>query len=80
VRLRDEFESLTRRGVAAVLSNSDHPSIRELYENRGYTLETVTMSRAINSVGTKRTPIPELLVSNTKRPEVVRALAMVAPL
>jgi hypothetical protein len=31
-------------------------------------------------VGAKRTPIPELLVSNTKRPEVVRALAMVAPL
>ena len=80
VRLRDEFESLTRRGVAAVLSNSDHPSIRSLYENRGYTLETVSMSRAINSAGAKRTPIPELLVSNTKRPEVVRALAMVAPL
>jgi hypothetical protein len=38
------------------------------------------MSRAINSVGTKRTPIPELLVSNLQRPEVVRALAMVAPL
>jgi DNA adenine methylase len=27
-RLRDEFESLTRRGVAAVLSNSDHAAIR----------------------------------------------------
>ena len=64
VRLRDAFDSLSRRGVAAILSNSDHPAIRELYEGRGYLLETVTMSRAINSVGSKRTPIPELLISN----------------
>jgi DNA adenine methylase len=79
VRLRDEFESLTRRGVAAVLSNSDHAAIRDLYEGRGYLLENVPMGRSINSVASKRTPIPELLVSNLGRPEVIRALAMVAP-
>jgi hypothetical protein len=37
------------------------------------------MGRSINSVASKRTPIPELLVSNLGRPEVIRALAMVAP-
>jgi DNA adenine methylase len=63
-RLRDTFDALTRRGVAAMLSNSDHPAIRELYEGRGYRLECVAMSRAINSVGSRRTPIPELLISN----------------
>jgi DNA adenine methylase len=80
-RLRDEFESLTRRGVAALLSNSEHPEIRALYEKPeyGYRLERVAMSRAINSVGSRRTSIPELLISNFGRPEVSRGLAMVAP-
>lgn len=64
VRLRDTFDDLTRRGVFALLSNSDHPAIRELYEGRGYCLEQVQMSRAINSNGARRSPIPELLISN----------------
>ncbi|MEO6398456.1 MAG: DNA adenine methylase [Tepidiformaceae bacterium] len=63
-RLRDAFDDLTRRGVAAILSNSDHPAVRELYEGRGYRMDIVTMSRSINSVGTKRASIPELLISN----------------
>lgn len=63
-RLRDAFDRLTARGVAAILSNSDHEAIRGLYEERGCRLETVTMSRAINSVGSRRAAIPELLVSN----------------
>jgi DNA adenine methylase len=71
-RLRDTFNDLTRRGVAAMLSNSEHPFVRELYEGRGYDLELVTMSRAINSVGTKRAPIPELVISNFARPGVGR--------
>ncbi len=69
-RLRDTFERLTARGVAAVLSNSDHPHVRELYGDRGYEFVEVTMSRAINSVGTGRTPVGELLISNTSRAEV----------
>ena len=64
VRLREEFDDLTRRGIAAILSNSDHPAIRMLYEGRGYVLETVPMSRAINSRGSGRSPIPELRVTN----------------
>ena len=63
-RLRDEFDALTARGVSAILSNSDHEGIRELYGGRGYRMETVPMSRAINSKGAGRSPIPELLISN----------------
>ncbi|MGE5597487.1 MAG: DNA adenine methylase [Hyphomicrobiales bacterium] len=74
-RLRDLFESLARRGVACLLSNSDHEAIRGLYGGRGYTFDTVQMSRAINSVGTGRAPIAELLVSNMARPEVREAFA-----
>lgn len=70
-RLRDCFERLTSRGVAAVVSNSDHECVRELYGDRGYTIEEVAMLRAINSNPERRTAIGELLVSNTNRPEVV---------
>lgn len=69
-RLRDTFAELTRRGVAAVLSNSDHPSVRALYHGRGFTLECVTMSRSINSDGSGRSAIAELLISNLECPEV----------
>lgn len=64
LRLRDAFDRLTARGVAALLSNSDHPAIRALYKDRGYRLELVEMSRAINSKASARKPIPELLISN----------------
>jgi DNA adenine methylase len=66
-RLRDAFEELTRRRVFALLSNSEHPAVRELYEGRGYGIEVVQMSRAINSVGGSRQPIPELLIDNVGR-------------
>ncbi len=69
-RLRDCFERLTARGVAAVLSNSDHACMRDLYGEHGYLIEEVSMSRAINSVGSRRTAVAELLISNTNRPEV----------
>lgn len=67
LRLRDAFEDLSRRGVAAMLSNSDHPVVRGLYSGLGYRLETVPMSRAINSKGSARTPVPELLIDNFGR-------------
>lgn len=67
LRLRDTFEDLTRRGVAAMLSNSDHQAIRGLYSGLGYRLVTVPMSRAINSRGSARAPVPELLIDNFGR-------------
>ncbi len=61
-RLRDTFDDLTARGVPALLSNSSHPDIEELY--REYGMDRVPMGRAINSNGRGRAPIDELLVSN----------------
>jgi DNA adenine methylase len=67
LRLRDAFERLTGRGVAAMLSNSDHAFVRQLYGGLGYRIETVSMSRAINSRGSARARIPELLIDNFER-------------
>ena len=63
-RLAAVFRELTERGVAAVLSNSADPRVEALYA--GFEQVRVPMSRAINSVGSKRTPIDELLVSNVR--------------
>ena len=61
-RLRDAFDDLTVRGVHALLSNSEHADIRELYE--GYSFEEVSMGRNINSKASERSAITELLISN----------------
>jgi DNA adenine methylase len=71
LRLKDAFEDLTRRGVATMLSNSDHEFVRTLYSGGGYRIHEVTMSRAINSKGTGRKPIGELLIDNFARVGVV---------
>ena len=64
-RLRETFDDLTARGVPALLSNSSHPDIHDLY--RDYDRKLVPMGRAINSNGRGRSPIDELLVSNLSR-------------
>ncbi len=61
-RLRDTFDDLTARNVPALLSNSDHPTIRGLY--KGYNVEEVSMGRSINADGAGRTAITELLFDN----------------
>lgn len=77
-RLRDAFDRLTERGVAALLSNSKHEAVERLYADRGYTFKTVPMSRAINSVGRRRAPVPELLIGNLEHPRVREALETLA--
>lgn len=64
VRLAAVFSALTSRGVYALLSNSAHAAIADLY--RGFDCEKVPMSRAINSNPARRTAIAELLVSNVR--------------
>ncbi len=60
-RLVLSLEELRDRGVHALLSNSDVPLTRELYQ--GLRCETVQARRAINSRADKRGPVSELLVS-----------------
>ena len=61
-RLRDAFDDLTKRGVPALLSNSDHPAIRDLYKR--YDIAEVPMGRNINADVAGRAPITELLIGN----------------
>lgn len=59
-RLAATFRRLAERGVAVLLSNSDMPQIRALFE--GFRIDTVAARRNINSDGDKRGPVSELLV------------------
>lgn len=71
-RLARVFRRISRRKVAAVLSNSDTPATRELYEERSFHVGTVMVARPINSKSGARGGVPELLVTNrsARRPEV----------
>lgn len=56
---------LTDRGAFVMLSNSDTPYIRDLY--RGFKIERVLAPRAINSRGSARGPVNELVITNGYR-------------
>lgn len=61
-RLRNTALTLAERGVHVLLSNSDTPFVRQLYE--GFRIEEVQARRAINSKGKKRGKIGELIISS----------------
>jgi DNA adenine methylase len=61
-RLRDVFAALRDRGVAAMLSNSDTPFIRELYA--GFQIDQVQAARAVNSKANGRGKVAEVIVRN----------------
>lgn len=61
-RLARAFAELSQRGVVAVLSNSDTPLTRELYA--GFDYQVVPVTRPINSRGSGRGAVPELLVTH----------------
>lgn len=60
--LKAVFDDLHKRGVKVALSNSDSEFINELYKD--YRIEKVLAGRSINSVGSKRGKITEVLVLN----------------
>lgn len=70
LRLRNAFDRLSERGVAALLSNSDHPAIEGLYGSCWYEKKVVKMGRSINSAPGKRGAVTELLISNLEHPRV----------
>lgn len=57
------FTELDRRGVHVILSNSDTPFMRKLYQ--GFRIDTVFCRRAINARADRRGAVTEILVSNT---------------
>jgi DNA adenine methylase len=61
VRLRDLARSLKRRGVHVLLSNSATDFIRGLYAD-DFELEEVPATRAVNSRGSLRGAVPELVM------------------
>ena len=65
IELRDTFVKLHERGCFVMLSNSDTPFINELYsELEGVSINKIIAGRAINSKGSKRGKINEVLVTN----------------
>jgi DNA adenine methylase len=63
-RLSRVANMLNETGVRVILSNSATELIRYLFPDPPYTTRTVQMIRAINSVGSGRGKIPELLIAN----------------
>lgn len=59
-RLATLYGSLAQRGVHCVLSNSDTPLVRELYQQ--FSIVTVQARRSVNSDASKRGPVNEALV------------------
>ena len=63
--LRDTFVKLHKKGCFVMLSNSDTPFINELYSGLdGIIVNKITAGRAINSKGSGRGKITEVLVTN----------------
>ena len=61
-RLRDVLLELKRRGVHVLLSNSDSEITRDLYSDPCFRGEAIQAPRSINSVGSKRGNVSELVV------------------
>lgn len=61
-RLKETCDQLCDRGCKVLVSNSATDFIRNLYDNIRYTIKEVEANRNINSVGSGRRKISELLI------------------
>jgi DNA adenine methylase len=64
IRLKELCESLDKKGVKFLLSNSDTEFINDLYKD--FIVETIHTSRNISNDSTKRGAVSEVLVRNYK--------------
>ncbi|AQW22308.1 DNA methyltransferase [Lentilactobacillus curieae] len=62
-QLRDTAIELHNRGVKVMLSNADVPLIEELYSDSIFTINRVQASRAINSKGSGRGKVDEVIIT-----------------
>ena len=72
-RLRDVFRELDRRRCHVMLSNSDVPAVRDLYQ--GFSIHVVSAPRAISCNADTRKAVREVVVTNyqaRKSPRSVR--------
>lgn len=63
-RLANVFQQLDRRNCNVLLSNSETPYVRKLYEKFAEYMVTIEVKRQINSNATKRSGHRELLIRN----------------
>ena len=63
-QLSEVFRALDSRGCFVMLSNSDHSLTREFYRGYDKNIVIVRAKRKINSVGSKRGAINEIVVTN----------------
>jgi len=61
-KLRDVFQELANKGCNVMLSNSNTPFINELY--KAFKIHKISAARNINSIGTKRGKVTEIVVTN----------------
>ena len=62
IRLKEVFAELSDRGVKVMLSNSDCPFVRELFQK--FNIHTINATRNINCNAEKRGKITEVLVTS----------------
>jgi DNA adenine methylase len=67
VRLRDVALGLHARGVQVLLSNSSSDVVRDLYGAAPFVCHEVDAKRAVNSDGTKRGNVKELIIGFMRR-------------
>ena len=63
VRLRDCALRLKKLGAHIILSNADVPAVHELYGGRAFRITRVEARRAINSRGSARGPVGEVIIT-----------------
>ncbi len=63
-RLRDICMKLSKNNVYIMVSNSDTPTVRSLYQSEYFAIDEVLANRAINCNGAKRGKITELVITN----------------
>jgi DNA adenine methylase len=73
-RLRNVMLDMTRRGVKCLLSNSDTPYIRELYDHDFFDIIPVRAKRSINADSAGRGAVNEVLIKNWKNGDELCAL------
>ncbi len=69
-RLASVCRNMDSRGVKFMLSHSATDPVRELFS--GFNIEEIKARRAINSVGTGRSPVSELIITNYNPPWITR--------